>query len=332
MRQIDSLVESAVTALRRQPSRRAQDGQNTALVFAGNWQDPCPRALLQDRELSPLAVVLWQHIRIQSDPEHPGRFPNYESLTNALQASEATIAGGISLLRVTRWLMLCGLARDARGRFLGQIYALADARIGLNDVLRWDPGFLEFVNDSTAHRRRSVSRAAKRLLLDLEQDALAPPKTGFSHLDSHQAQPSLTSKDGHRLQKLKTATLYTLKSSTKSSSKDRPQPVDKSLVVDNLNFPEILKLLPTQKQLIALRLAQLDGSLAQSVLDEAAGRIRLKRATADPVRSHFDYLTGLIRRAHDGDFVFSDAGERIRAAREEGEMAAVARRYFESKR
>jgi len=68
---------------------------------------------------------------------------------------------------------------------------------------------------------------------------------------------------------------------------------------------------------LALRLEAIPAHLRQRVLDEAAGRILAKRSTTDPVRCEFDYVARLCAKALDGQFVPTDAGERVRRIREE---------------
>ena len=104
----------------------------------------------------------------------------------------------------------------------------------------------------------------------------------------------------------------------------------------SLVFPPALSLTDSQRRVLVLRLGQIPTNLRQDILDEAAGRVLLKRSTADPVRCEFDYVARLCVRALDGQFILTDVGERIRRNRNElGKTEARLRRakaYSEAER
>jgi hypothetical protein len=103
-----------------------------------------------------------------------------------------------------------------------------------------------------------------------------------------------------------------------------------------LIFPQGLCLTESQRRVLALRLEGIPDNLRQPVLDEAAGRILAKRNTADPVRCEFDYTARLCARALRGQFVSTDAGERVGHDRQERARTEPrlrrAREYSEAQR
>lgn len=321
MRDLKHLVGQAVSdVLRRGDAGNSSDFAARSLVFLGNWQDPCPRQLILHRDLNPMAIVLWQLIRIHTDPGKPVLFPSYDFLTEMLRATKPTVASAITLLRLTRWLVLCAKVRDEKGRFRGQVFALCDHSLPVKQALVWDPDYLELVAASCGHRRPAVASVARSLLTRLEAEAtgaMTPNAAAHHQVKKHRARQIEL---GTPVKIFNSDTLYTSCSSN-SSSKGKAQKASAEF-----EFSSPLNLPPTQQHLIRLRLQDLDPECAQEVLDEAAGRIQLKRKTKDAVRSQFDYLTGLIRRAKEGDFVFSDAGESIRQGRYDAELAQWAKK------
>lgn len=304
------------------------------LVFVGNWQDPCPRRLLFDPQLEPIDIVAWQVIRVHASAHQMVAFPSYVELMRALRVSRATVARAIAVLRLVGWLPLCASLRDGAGRFAGQVYALNDEPLPLPEILAIDDGYVDFVAPLRAHRSAHVRTVAAEVWGAVERAALAPSAAAVRpvRLGEHLAvrlSAMLTLADG-RVQKVnagdRVQNLNAVRSSSgielEETTTTRPSSeiVPKGAGADDLSpltFPEALSLTASQQRVLELRLQRVGPELRQGVLDEAAGRVVAKRKTSDPVRCEFDYVARLCVRAERGEFVLTDAGERIRRDREE---------------
>jgi hypothetical protein len=307
------------------------------LVFVGNWQDPCPRRLLFDAGLEPVDIVTWQMIRIYADPAKVVAFPSYADLMRAIRVSRGTIARALAVLRLTRWLPLCAALRDSEGRFAGHVYALNDEPLPLAETLAVDAGFIPFVEQATQHRSVHVRKLAASTLEMLHAEAVANPRAVHAPVRvADQLASRLTAMRelmGDPVQNLNPASRVQNLNSVRSSSVKKtttttPTP-EKSPILSagksstTVTFPDVLSLTESQRRVLALRLERIPEPLRQSVLDEAAGRVQAKRKTADPVRCEFDYVASLCARAAQGEFVLTDAGERVAQLRAGREASAA---------
>lgn len=308
---------------------RAPD--QSQLVFVGNWQDPCPRRLLFDADLEPVDIVTWQIVRVFADPSRAVAFPSYADLMRSVRVSRATIARALAVLRLTRWLPLCASLRHADGRFAGHVYALNDEPLPLPETLKLDAGFIPFVEQARCHRSLHVQRLATGTLEALEAEAAG--NTAVVHAPvrmADQLASRLTAMRqiiGHQVQNLNSAHHVQNLNAVRSSSVIKTTTTTPELKTaaaraaengtSNLIYPEVLSLTESQRHVLGMRLKQIPEALRQSVLDEAAGRVLAKRRTSDPVRCEFDYVASLCARALDGQFLLTDAGERVRKLRAE---------------
>jgi hypothetical protein len=309
---------------------------HSQLVFVGNWQDPCPRRLLFDSALEPVDIVTWQIIRIHADASKVVAFPSYTDLMRAVRVSRATIARALAILRLTRWLPLCAALRDADGRFAGHVYALTDEPLPLADALGIDAGYVEFTEHAQRHRSAHIRTLARDVFAGIEAAAIAPAGADLApvrigehlmhRLDQmlHLARDRVQNLNADQVQKLNSAcsssyikTTTTTTPATRSAAKPQGASDRDQGDVLRLIFPEALSLIDSQRRVLALRLEPVSASLRQAVLDEAAGRILAKRLTRDPVRCTFDYVARLCAKALDGQFVLTDAGDRVRHQRDE---------------
>jgi hypothetical protein len=289
--------------------------------------------LLFDNALEPVDIVTWQIIRIHADASKVVAFPSYTDLMRAVRVSRATIARALAVLRLTRWLPLCAALRDADGRFAGHVYALTDEPLPLADALDIDAGYVEFIEHVQRHRSAHVRSLARDAFASIETAAIAPAGADLApvrigehlmhRLDQmlHLARDRVQNLNADQVQKLNSAcsssyikTTTTITPATPSATKPRGVSDQDAL---RLIFPEGLALTDSQRRVLALRLEPVSASLRQAVLDEAAGRILAKRSTTDPVRCAFDYVARLCAKALDGQFVPTDAGERVRHRRDE---------------
>jgi hypothetical protein len=304
------------------------------LVFVGNWQDPCPRRLLFDPGLEPVDVVTWLVVRVQADASRMVAFPSYVDLMRMIRVSRATVARALAVLRLTGWLPLCAALRDANGRFAGHLYALNDEPLPLSEMIAIDGGYVGFVEHARAHRSAHVRALAHTLFQqiqdaarDSERSALEPVAVR-DQVARRLEQMLILVAD--RVQNLNAVRrVQNLNSDRSSSNSEETTTTDRDRARANrsgeatgeqqpsgLIFPEVLSLTDSQRRVLALRLEPLPGNVRQDVLDEAAGRILAKLKTRDPVRCEFDYVARLCARSLDGQFLLTDAGERVRRNRE----------------
>lgn len=165
---LDALIESSLEAL-----RAGQGGTHhpEALLFVGNWNDALPRLLIHDSVLEPVDKIIWAVIKTRADPGRGTAFPNYATIGRlANVGSEATVARAMAILRVTRWLTLCGRARDLRGRFRGNVYALHDEPLSLVDTVFLDHAYVAFTYQAIEHRHARVALVASAVARSLELD------------------------------------------------------------------------------------------------------------------------------------------------------------------
>lgn len=165
---LQALIDASIDALGQ--IDRSKNGE--ALLFIGNWNDALPRLLIHDPVLEPVDKIVWAVIKTCTDPRRGTAFPNYATIARLANVSaEGTVTRALAILRVTRWLSLCGRARDRRGRFRGSVYALHDEPLPLPDALHLDPEYLVFTHRSTAHSHARVALVASGVLRSLELDA-----------------------------------------------------------------------------------------------------------------------------------------------------------------
>ncbi|MCH9828955.1 MAG: helix-turn-helix domain-containing protein [Gammaproteobacteria bacterium] len=165
---LQALIDASIDALGQ--IDRPTHGE--ALLFIGNWNDALPRLLIHDPVLEPVDKIVWAVIKTCTDPRRGTAFPNYATIARLANVSaEGTITRALAILRVTRWLSLCGRARDRRGRFRGSVYALHDEPLLLPDALHLDPEYLAFTHRSTSHSHARVAMVATGVLRSLELDA-----------------------------------------------------------------------------------------------------------------------------------------------------------------
>lgn len=169
VRALEVLIEASLDDLERPDGRTT--GTSEALLFIGNWNDALPRLLIHDPVLEPVDKIVWAVIKTCTDPRRGTAFPNYPTIARLANVSaEGTVTRALAILRVTRWLTLCGRARDGRGRFRGSVYALHDEPLSLADTLHLDPAYMDFTVRATSHGHARVSLVASGVIRSLELD------------------------------------------------------------------------------------------------------------------------------------------------------------------
>jgi hypothetical protein len=353
-RRLPEILEAMLAQRRAVAERPVLDGARgdpSQLIFIGNWQDPCPRRLLFDAELEPIDIVTWQVIRVYASATQMVAFPSYEQLMTGVKVSRATVARALAVLRVTGWLPLCAALRDAAGRFAGHVYALNDEPLPLAETLEIDEGYIGFVEQARAHRSAHLRGLALRRWNEIARAAEATTNTALAPVrlsdQLTQRLEALLRLAGDRVQNLNAVHRVQNLNAVSSSSVElentttTPDSVERVCAGDDeaqtgVVFPEALSFTASQRRVLELRLQLVAPDLRQAVLDEAAGRVLGKRKTSDPVRCEFDYVARLCGKARRGEFVLTDAGERIRQGREERSKTADrlrrAREYSEAQR
>lgn len=143
------------------------------LLFLGNPQQSVPGHLLLARNLSPRDKFTWQLLRLHARDDGSGLFPSYSALQRWLsdypdsqKASRSTVSHALTMLRLTRWLSLCQRLRHTdSGQVTGNLYALHDAPLSLNDACRMDEGYCGLLHHCTRHSNKRIRTAAITLLL-----------------------------------------------------------------------------------------------------------------------------------------------------------------------
>jgi len=162
----------------------AQSGADD-FIFSGNRHDSVPRALLQDRRLTPLERNAWQVFRLMLSDDGITTMPGYEQLAPwlavmpcATRASHETVARALTLLRLTRWLSLVQRRRDPKtGRMLGNLYVLHDEPLTPFEAMRLDLDYLELVSRSLNHAAKTVQIIGINTLNEIAEDPLLSERT-----------------------------------------------------------------------------------------------------------------------------------------------------------
>ena len=169
-------IDQAVIQLRQERDQSLQnttndhDASHDCLLFLGNWHDAHPRRLFHDDVLKPVDKVVWAVIRHHALIGDATAFPSYQTIGRCANiGSKATVARAIIILRLTRWVSLCARVRDAKGRFQGNIYALHDEPISVEEALFLDPDYLSLLQTMTRHHHSRVRQVANSVLAKQEE-------------------------------------------------------------------------------------------------------------------------------------------------------------------
>ncbi|EPC00565.1 hypothetical protein L861_06405 [Litchfieldella anticariensis FP35 = DSM 16096] len=179
-----TLIGRAASAITRRRGEASNSENKTprdkqeldGLLFFGNPHETVPRALLLDPRLGHVDKLGWQMMRLLVNPDRTTCFPTYDELQPLLrgapgeQASRATVARVIAVLRLTRWLSLGHRARDKHnGRVIGNVYILHDEPLLPSEAEIFDAEYLEFVCQCLEHRNRVVNAVAHSVFEEIQQ-------------------------------------------------------------------------------------------------------------------------------------------------------------------
>lgn len=321
----------------RWPARPATEHpSNQALqagfLFSGQAHEVVPRRLLLDCRLTPLERNAWQVFRLMLQdqgvvmPRYEDLQPYLSSVPYGALASRETIARVLTMLRLTRWLSLVSRGRDPlSGRLQGSLYVLHDEPLTPAEAMELDQDYLELVGHALGHATKAVRIVAQHIVEEIRQDtnidrdrlptrldswgehwtqqgldqmaddAFHDSELGENHHVRNRAGPGSDSEPGLNASVSGTvrnpnAACTVLKESICTVPRATP-------AVDNLYWPTVLHLSPSERQAIAVALNKLKPGDRQAVLNEAGAR-----CAAGGIRKPAAYLMGLIQRALKGDF------------------------------
>jgi hypothetical protein len=137
--------------------------QTDSLLYIGNWQDAIPRSIWVDVSLNAMDVRSWGIIRTQAVNGSAVILSINHLLKDTLGYSNATVSRVIYVLRLTRWISLCSKLRTDSGKFRGNIYAIHDNPVLLDDAIYLDSHYIEFVKKQTSHRNNAIRTLAQSI-------------------------------------------------------------------------------------------------------------------------------------------------------------------------
>ena len=165
---LDALIEATIECSEGNSSKPRTD----TMLFLGNRHASFPTLVVQDPVLEPVDKLVWMVVMLTA--KETGRttaFPSYDYIAKTANVSStATIARAIAILRITRWLTLCGRVRERNGRFRGNVFALHDEPLPLVDVLHLDVSHMKFLRESMMHRHARVRTVARGVLDTIDED------------------------------------------------------------------------------------------------------------------------------------------------------------------
>lgn len=312
-----------------QPSNQALQ---TGFLFSGQSHEVVPRRLLLDHRLTPLERNAWQVFRLMLQgqgvvtPRYEDLQPYLSSVPYGALASRETIARVLTMLRLTRWLSLVSRGRDQlSGRLQGSLYVLHDEPLTPAEAMELDQDYLELVGHCLSHATKAVRIVAQHILEEIRQDAdidkgrlpirleswgehwmlqgldqatddaLLDSERGGDHRVRNRVGPRSDSEPGLNASvssavRNSNASCTVLKESICTVPCATP-------AVDNLHWPDPLRLSPSERRAVAVALNKLKPEDRQAVLNEAGARW-----AAGGIRKPAAYLMGLIQRALKGDF------------------------------
>lgn len=160
-----------------QATLEGREGTNTksradTMLFLGNRHASFPTLVVQDPVLEPVDKLVWMTIMLKArETGSTTAFPSYDYIAKTANVSStATIGRAIAILRITRWLTLCGRIRERNGRFRGNVFALHDEPLPLVDALHLDVSHMKFLRESLGHRHARVRTVARGVLDTIDED------------------------------------------------------------------------------------------------------------------------------------------------------------------
>ncbi len=287
------------------------------VAFHGTWHTSVPSGLIFDKDLTPQAKVLWLVLRATVSRVGVPVHPTYDYLCEAAGLSRPTVSRSLKLLELASYVRVTKQVND-EGWILQSSYALFDAPQlrGPRDK-SWEATVMQYVGqadtvgklarivavrngwiDETAGSKEILLPGSKEFLPPSSKEILPPKQNGSKEF----LLPVKADETGSK----EFLPPHARRSSSNSNSTTTAQGARELALI----WPaEILE--STQKT-FSSDLAMLgDDELAQAILDECAAIMRTGGARVPTA-----YLRGCIVRAMAGKFVVTEAGDRIRKARQ----------------
>ncbi len=154
-------ITNEVNRLNSDP--QSEKTKTDSLVYIGNWQDAIPRSIWTDPSLSDIDVRAWGIIRTQAIQGSAVMLSLNNLLKETRGYSNATVSRILYVLRLTRWISLCSTLRSESGTFRGNIYAIHDSPVSLEDALYLDKGYLNFLKKQTHHKNNTIKTLSQTI-------------------------------------------------------------------------------------------------------------------------------------------------------------------------
>jgi uncharacterized protein (DUF2267 family) len=155
-----------------QTSGHSFDSNTDNLLFMGNWHDAIPRALILDPILQSTDKCVYLLLRTYMSALGASRMPSYDEIGHLLSLSRGTIARCLHILRAARWITLCNTLRyDTTGRFKGNIYAIHDEVLSIQEAMVLDGRYIEALEElEQNHKHHRVRMVAYAVLENLRTE------------------------------------------------------------------------------------------------------------------------------------------------------------------
>jgi hypothetical protein len=287
------------------------------VAFHGTWHTSVPSGLIFDKDLTPQAKVLWLVLRATVSRAGVPVHPTYDYLCEAAGLSRPTVSRSLKLLELAAYVRVTKQVNE-EGWVLHSSYALFDVpQLPGPRNKTWEATVMQYVGqaDTVGKLARIVAvrngwledaTGGKEILLLGSKEFLPPSSKEILPPRQNGSKEFLLPVKADEMGGKEFLPPRARRSSSNNNSTTTAQGARELALI----WPaEILE--STQKT-FSSDLAMLgDDELAQAVLDECAAVMRTGGA-----RIPTAYLRGCIVRAMAGQFVMTEAGDRIRKARQ----------------
>jgi len=326
--QIESAIDNARQMLVLSPSDSPSSG---VMIKMGQQFQLSPIAMLYDQAVGSHALHVYIYLRSVLDTDI-SPMPTYDAMEEQIPLSRATIATAITRLRIARWMAKCMTVRES-GRVKGSVYAIFDQPLGLYEISLFDPDYIDLLETSACTHRSLGVREAATGALERIRDMIAAgerPYAPESHIDLLERQAALAADPAGPGAEIYYATpqkqaRLARKARRRRQAEDASDQgpavaLETSPSPDALIWPEGLRLTVQHKKIIAKAVFHdIDPDLQQPLLDQLAAAMRNKQRP-EPIRDPIAYLSGLAKRARNGEFAPSSGALRIAADRDRTEQ------------
>lgn len=282
----------------------AREHNSNAVLFMGNPTDPIPRALIQDRDLTPWARLIWCYFRQQSDsPAKTGAISDYDTIRELLGiGSRSTVADALHALRVTRWITLSAQRSDDSGRHHNcKVYLLHSLPPSYAQVMELDPTYAERLDAATRSPSKGIRRLARRMLDGAMLAADAEHSNNIYQMAAHGPHG-------------RSAIWQSLYHRSPDAAIEESEPMHRASVNGALNFHEsLLELSPHKVKLIEVKLRQVEEEYRQAYLDELAVRYLEGIDGGNVLKDPIAYLMWQVNQHLQGEVTLTGKADRLEA-------------------